>query len=85
MGFQQAHLQRNMNQNLIPFQLKPTQGKSIVKIENIVYYDGAWEVHSKENGYNADCIYQTDMVFDKDRKIDLLFDLTNGAQILSND
>jgi len=61
----------------ISFNIKP--GSYKIEIINYAYYDGKWEVHSKENNYSLDCFYEGNIKLKKKLKINIVFDLDNGT------
>lgn len=53
-------------------------GSHDVAIENYAYYDGRWELHSRENDYSIDAFYMTKMSFKKKKKtVSMVFDINS--------
>lgn len=51
-------------------------GSHDIAIEDYAYYDGKWELHSRENDYSIDAFYMTRMNFKKKKKtVNMVFDI----------
>lgn len=55
------------------------KGNHTVKLLVMVNYNGNWEEHLKSKDYAIDAMYLTEMDFNTDQTIKLLFDLDKGA------
>lgn len=51
------------------------KGNHDILIENYAFYEGNWELHSRENSYSLDAVYSANMLFSKKRSLNLIFDI----------
>lgn len=52
-----------------------TKGMHQIRIVNYALYENKWEIHSEENDYSLDAIYDSNLVLKKKNKISLIFDI----------
>jgi glutaredoxin-related protein len=57
------------------YDVQVPRGKHDVKIENYSFYEGKWDIHTKENRYSLDAFYNGKIAFSKSTTIDMNFDV----------
>lgn len=58
-------------------------GEHTIKAECLAFYDGFWEPHLRNNGYNVDCVYETRIIMTENKNMKILFDLEKGPMLVS--
>ena len=57
------------------------EGERKIKLTALAYYDGVWERHTKENGYNVDCVFESKLNMNDNKEMGVTFDLQKGASL----
>lgn len=57
------------------YELEVTKGKHDVKIHNYSFYEGKWDIHTKENNYSVDAFYEGTINMATNTTINMVFDI----------
>ncbi len=63
--------------------VKTKKGTHQIKVINYALYEGVWEIHTIENEYSQDFIYDAEMeLTKKSNQLSLLFDVDEGLSVV---
>ncbi len=62
------------------FVIEVPKGKHDIKIQNYSFYEGKWDIHTKENQYSVDARYENTLDLTKNTVIDMVFNVDKETE-----
>ena len=65
------------------FVIEVTKGKHDIKIQNYSFYEGKWDIHTKENQYSVDARYENTLNLSQNTVIDMVFNVDKETESIT--